>query len=99
MNGANLPRFLRTPRDGPARLPRVARLAGVAYALAPTRRGLKRSLSTLSFWGAIALPAFYLPLLVAGIDTTDGLATFLAVFGLHVVALVAGRHYQGPAER
>lgn len=97
MNGANLPSLLGTFPDAPAGVPRVARLAGVAYGLVRPRRGLKRSLSALSFWGAIALPAVYLPLLLAGIDTPDGLSTFLVLFGLHVVALVAGRRYRRPA--
>lgn len=56
--------------------------------------GVRRTLSALSFWGAIALPSVYLPLLVAGIDTTDGLLTFLLLFGLHVSALVGGRRYR-----
>lgn len=57
---------------------------------------MRRTLSALSFWGAIALPSVYLPLLVAGIDTTGGLVTFLLLFGLHVVALVGGRRYDRP---
>ena len=61
--------------------------------------GLRRALSTLSFWGAIVLPSVYLPLLVFGIDSTDGLATFLLLFGLHLVALVGGRRYRRAAGR
>lgn len=99
MNDANPPRLLGTSRDAPAQVPGVARLARAVYRLARHRRGLKRSLSALSFWGAIALPAAYLPLLLAGIDTSDGLSTFLVLFGLHVVALVAGRRYRRPAGR
>ena len=60
---------------------------------------LRRSLSALSFWGAIALPAVYLPLLVAGIETTGGLTAFLLLFGLHVFALVGGRRYGRTAGR
>lgn len=52
--------------------------------------GLPRPLSALSFWAAIALPAVYLPLLATGIESARGLALFLGLFGLHVVALVAG---------
>lgn len=51
----------------------------------------------LSFWAAIALPVFYLPLLASGIDTLSGLALFLCLFGLHVLALVGGRPYAGRA--
>ena len=60
---------------------------------------LRRSLSALSFWGAIALPAVYLPLLAAGIETTGGLTAFLLLFGLHVFALVGGRRYGQPTGR
>lgn len=49
--------------------------------------------STLSFWAAIVLPVLYLPLLAAGIDSTTGLALFLGLFGLHVLALVGGREH------
>lgn len=58
-----------------------------------------RSLSALAFWASIAMPAVYLPLLAAGIDTADGLGTFLLLFALHVVALVGGRRHRRPAER
>lgn len=64
------------------------------------RRGrIQRSLTALSFWGAIALPGVYLPLLAAGIETTGGLATFLLLFGFHVFALVGGRRYGRPPDR
>lgn len=53
-----------------------------------------RTLSALAFWCAIGLPAVYLPLLAAGVETTDGLSTFLLLFGLHVVALVGGRGHR-----
>ena len=47
--------------------------------------------STLSFWAAILLPVLYLPLLAAGIDSVSGLAVFLGLFGLHLLALLGGR--------
>ena len=49
--------------------------------------------ATVAFWSAIALPALYVPLLALGLDTRQDLALFLALFALHVVALVAGRSY------
>lgn len=55
------------------------------------RRYVGMPLSALSFWIAIALPVFYLPLLAAGIDSVDGLLLFLGLLGLHVLALVGGR--------
>lgn len=89
MNGANPATVLASvlPTSFPIRDP-VGRL-----------RGMGRSLSALSFWGAIALPSIYLPLLAAGIDTTDGLLTFFLLFGLHVVALIGGRRHRATADR
>ena len=57
-------------------------------------RWLSTPVTAIAFYGAIALPAVYLPLLVAGIETTDGLVTFLGLLGLHLAALVGGRSYQ-----
>ncbi|MFB6174049.1 MAG: hypothetical protein ABEI39_05340 [Halobacteriales archaeon] len=57
------------------------------------RRFLAAPLSTLSFWSAIALPAVYLPLLIAGVDSQRGLVAFLGLFALHLAALVGGRSY------
>jgi hypothetical protein len=60
----------------------------------PLDDALRGTLSALAFWLAIVLPALYLPLLVAGIQSTDGLVTFLGLLGLHLVALVGGRRYR-----
>jgi hypothetical protein len=79
MNGATPALLLRSPLPHAARDDRLRRV--------------RHTLSALSFWGAIALPAVYLPLLLSGVDTTGGLATFLLLFGLHVSALVGGRRY------
>lgn len=73
--------------SGIARTDRHDRQPSIERAAAATR-GL---LSTLAFWGAIALPALYLPLLVDGIETADRLGLFFGLFGLHVMALVGGR--------
>lgn len=59
-----------------------------------TLRSLTAPASALSFWLAIALPALYLPLLFAGLSSTSDLVTFLALFGLHLAALVGGRSYR-----
>lgn len=58
---------------------------------------IRGAVAALAFWIAIALPALYLPLLVAGIESTDGLVTFLGLLGLHVIALVGGRPYRATA--
>lgn len=57
-------------------------------------RTLTAPLSALAFWLAIALPALYLPLFVTGLESTGDLLTFLGLFGLHLLALFAGRSHR-----
>lgn len=57
-------------------------------------RQIAAPLAMLSFWAAIAIPAIYLPLFVLGIDTTGELLVFLALFGLHLLALIGGRYHR-----
>lgn len=58
------------------------------------KRRFRMVLEVASFWSAIALPALYLPLLIVGIESTDGLMVFLGLYGLHVLSLLGGRrHY------
>lgn len=52
------------------------------------------SLSAIAFWSAIGLPALYIPLIVAGLGSLGDLAAFLGLFGLHLVALLAGQSYR-----
>jgi hypothetical protein len=54
---------------------------------------LSEPLSAVAFWSAIALPLLYVPLLAAGLATTQDLLLFLGLFGIHVIALFGGRSY------
>lgn len=54
---------------------------------------LSEPLSAVAFWSAIALPLLYVPLLAAGLGTTQDLLLFLGLFVLHVIALIGGRSY------
>lgn len=54
---------------------------------------LTEPLSALAFWSAIALPLLYVPLLAAGLGTTQDLLLFLGLFALHLGALAGGRSY------
>lgn len=63
----------------------------------PTPGSLPTPVSAVAFWLAIALPALYLPLLLAGLSTVPDLAAFLGLFGLHLAALVGGRSYRREA--
>lgn len=40
------------------------------------------------------MPMLYIPLLISGLDTTSGLGLFLALFGIHVLALLGGRNHR-----
>ena len=51
-------------------------------------------LSALAFWAAIAIPVMYVPLLATGIDGVAELGLFFGLFGLHLLALFAGRSYR-----
>ena len=62
-----------------------------------TRRLLSAPVSTVAFWLAIAFPLAYLPFLVGGIDSTGGLVWFVALVGLHLAALLAGRSHRDPS--
>lgn len=57
------------------------------------RRQLRGLVSTVSFWGAILLPALYLPLLLRGLESRAGLGLFLTLFGIHALALLGGRRH------
>lgn len=69
-----------------------------AGAVGTLPRWLGDRFHALAFWAAIVLPALYLPLLFAGIEELRGLVVFLALFALHVLALVAGRGHRAPSE-
>ena len=45
------------------------------------------------FWGAIALPFVYLPLLAVGLDSPTQAALFLGLLGAHLLAVLLGRGY------
>jgi hypothetical protein len=55
---------------------------------------LRRPLTGLAFWTAIALPFLYLPLLVTGLETQRMTTAFLLLLGLNVVTLVLGHSYR-----
>jgi hypothetical protein len=59
----------------------------------PVVDDLSEPLSAVAFWSAIALPLLYVPLLAAGIGSTQDLLLFLGLFALHLVALFGGRSY------
>ncbi|WP_122088883.1 hypothetical protein [Halalkalicoccus subterraneus] len=54
---------------------------------------LTRPFEAAAFWSAVALPFLYLPLLVAGLDSSAQLSAFLALLALHAVAIVGGHRH------
>lgn len=65
-------------RDGPGRPP-------------PVDRWVRSPLAALSFWGAVALPVLYVPLLAGGLDGSGSVAAFFGLVAVHVLSLVGGR--------
>lgn len=45
------------------------------------------------FWSAVTIPLVYLPLLAAGLDTTQDVSLFLSLLLLNLVGLVVGRNH------
>lgn len=62
-------------------------------AVAQIDRWVRCPISALSFWSAITLPILYVPLLVSGLETAEGLVVFLGLFGTHLLTLFGGRKY------
>lgn len=54
---------------------------------------LKHPLQAAAFWGAVALPLVYVPLLAFGLDTNFRAQVFVGLLALHVLALFLGRSY------
>lgn len=55
--------------------------------IAPVRKQTRAA----GFWGAIALPFLYLPLLAMGVDSVAEATVVLALLGLNLLALLVGR--------
>ncbi len=55
---------------------------------------VRRPVSFVGFWLSIALPFLYLPLLVTGLTTVAQTATFFALLGVNLLAVVVGHSYR-----
>lgn len=53
--------------------------------------GVLECVRAVGFWSAVALPFLYLPLLVSGVETADGVVAVTVLIALNVVAVVIGR--------
>ncbi|MDZ7701529.1 MAG: hypothetical protein U5J98_05375 [Halobacteriales archaeon] len=54
---------------------------------------LEPRVEAIGFWAAVTIPGAYLWLLASGIDGRGGLGLFVALLGLHLVALIVGHGY------
>lgn len=59
-------------------------------------RWIESQVVMLLFWSAILLPMIYLSLLITQIHSNEKLVVFLALVGLHLVALIGGHAYRRP---
>lgn len=67
-------------------------------ALGQLVRWLKAQVVMVLFWSAILLPVAYLSLLVTRLHSTEKLLLFLALIGLHSIALIAGHSHRSGAD-
>ena len=56
-------------------------------------RRVRTSLQAVLFWSGIALPVFYLPLLVTGPDSATEMMALLLLLGLHALSLLVSHSY------
>lgn len=61
---------------------------------AQLHRGVRTTLSAVSFWSAVLLPLVYVPVLLHGPETSAGRLVVLALLALHLLSLVGGRNYK-----
>lgn len=71
-------------RESPAERSRIALPSEYYLAFAT------RTIETVAFWTAVALPFLYVPLFLSGLDTTSEALSFLGLLLLNVIALVVG---------
>jgi len=55
---------------------------------------VRKQISAVAFWSAIALPFLYLPVLFTGLDTQSEVAAFVIMLAVNVVAIVAGQYHE-----
>lgn len=61
--------------------------------LAPVRTLFERGIRPVSFWLAVTIPFFYLPLILQGFTQPSDVLTFLGLLVVNVVALVVGHEH------
>ena len=54
---------------------------------------LLRPVTAIGFWAAVGLPFIYVPILLAGLETTNARIAVAILIAVHVISLVVGRQY------
>lgn len=54
---------------------------------------LFRPVKAAGFWAAVGLPFVYVPLMLTGVQTTAEQLALGVLLGVHVLALILGRHH------
>lgn len=57
------------------------------------RRWFITPIRLVSFWTAVVLPFLYIPLVVAGLDSTSDISGLAVLVALNLVALLLGHNY------
>lgn len=52
-----------------------------------------RPIEAVAFWAAVVMPFVYVPLLLAGVETSAEQVAVAALVAVHVVVLIVGRRY------
>lgn len=55
---------------------------------------VRKQISAVAFWSAIALPFLYLPVLFTGLETQSEIGAFVIMLAINVVAIVAGQYHE-----
>ncbi|MFB6112728.1 MAG: hypothetical protein ABEJ58_01340 [Halodesulfurarchaeum sp.] len=54
---------------------------------------LRRTAEAAAFWSAVVLPFVYVPVMLAGLETTNQQLAVVILIAAHVVSLFGGRRY------
>lgn len=72
----------------------VGKITVIVPAMGQIVRRIRAQVVALLFWSAIILPVLYLFLLIMQVDSGEMLVIFLALVGLHLIALIGGHPHR-----
>ncbi|MFB6133345.1 MAG: hypothetical protein ABEJ44_08110 [Halanaeroarchaeum sp.] len=74
-------------------VPTVSRLRDSLSGAVTGYEVLLRPIEAVAFWAAVVMPFVYVPLLLAGVETSAERVAVAALVAVHVVVLIVGRRY------